>query len=789
MKEDSRQPSSWLFDEPITDKSEDKYQRAEYTQNLADALLYSTDPHGLIIGIHGPWGSGKTSLKNLLINALKASENTDEFHIIEFEPWMYSGSGQLVSLLFKQIAKTLSGKTNFLCRAFLRLITASNHCSSLLLKLSNSLPARLSFTVKLIAILFSDIGNHLDPNRHDMQMLSKQRKKLKKKLDATKTKIIVFIDDLDRLTDSEIAEMLRAVKAVGDLPYVTYVLLYDREVVTKSLDKTCHNKGNEYLEKIIQVPIGLPEPPKEAVQTMLSSEIESIIQLERREPAALTGSDSNSTSFIDIYQACIDPFVNNIRDAIRLINEFKIRYGVLKDDVEPGDLLGITSIEVFRPSLYRWIIEHKNLICSHNAPLMFTSPSSIETAIEQSSDRLEGLLNNMDSRSGEAGRQDSAAVKALFPFAKVSTLRPNGQKNISFSYLDPNGADRHIYRPEHFDAYFRLSIEQDSLHENAYKDFLLYDPLDSAGIDKQHWDIFQNTLFASKAGKYLGNSNNDRAAKVVDFCLNLEETFSNINQGYMTLNVTLSILKAGCRYPNYEALFDTLTQQILDSDSPLSLVLCAYLLYKINAELSPKNDTEKSYGIFQYLPLRLPNFPILDLPIRSDSWKNNLNILCNKMSNQLKKWKFKPLMKLLSGGGMQLYAYCIPALFEKSDDQYKAFIVFSHMVDNAHFVLFTIDALVKKVNDKYAINVPLIQQLIEVDTYKAIVTRLINDASFRAKVYSIINIHSVAAYEVVLENNTSANSVSDKQVETILKEWEKQIKTQSGPSTSTTVYV
>lgn len=774
MRENSIHQSSWLFDEPITDKSEDKYQRAEFTQNLAYALLDSTDSHGLIIGIHGPWGSGKTSLKNLLINALKAHENTNEFHIIEFEPWMYSGSGQLVSLLFKQIAQTLSGKTNFLYRAFLRLLTASNPCSSILLELSNCLSPRASFTVELAASLFSNIGNYLDPDKHDMQMLSKQRRKLRKKLDSGKTKIIVFIDDLDRLTDNEIVEMLKAVKAVGDLPYVSYVLLYDRDTLTKSLDHTCHNKGAEYLEKIIQVPIGLPEPPKKAVQMMLASAIGSIDQPERDKSETLTGSDSSTSSPTDIYQACIVPFVNNIRDAIRLTNDFKIRYEVLKDDVEFWDLLGITSIEVFRPNLYRWIIEHKNLICSHNVPFMSTVQSSAETAIEHLSDILEDLLQDMDSRYGETGRQDSAAVKALFPFAKVSTLRSNGLKNVSLSYLNPNGADRHIFRPEHFDAYFRLSIEQDSLHENEYKQFLLYDPLNSIDIDKHHWDIFKNTLFASKAGRYLGFNDSYRAAKVVDFCLDLEEKFSNEDQGYMTLNVALSILNAGYNYENYKALLDTLTQQILDSGSPLSLVLCAYLAYKIKVEILSEARTKKSCEDIEYLSSSLPYISILNPAFRSAGWKNRANQLCNKLSNRLKQWESESSIKPLSGRAMSIYANCLPALFDKYDDLHKSFMVFSHIVDKEHFVIFTLNALVHKVHNNYSMNLRLIQELIKNDAYKATVAKLINDVSFKTKVYSIINIHSVAAYEVALENATSANPVPAYKVDKILKEWKKQ---------------
>lgn len=788
MRENSVQYSSWLFDEPITDKSEDEYQRAEYTQNLADALLNNTDSHGLIIGIHGPWGSGKTSLKNLLINALKASENVNGCHIIKFEPWMYSGSGQVVSLLFKQIAQTLSGKTNFLYRAVLRLATISDFWNPLISTLFKAFSPAYSYSINLIASFFNNIGNYLAPDSKDLKVLAEQRRKLKRKLNATKTRIIVFIDDLDRLTDSEIAAMLRAVKAVGDLPYVTYVLLYDRYVVAKSLDKTCHNKGDEYLEKIIQVPIGLPEPPKEVVERMLTSEIHRIMQSDRRETTALKSLDSSSISFIDINQTCIAPYVNNLRDAIRLTNEFKIRYQVLKDDVEPGDLLGITSLEIFRPSLYRWIIEHKNLLCSHYEPSTLTPRLPTETAIEHLSDRLKELLDNMASDNQEAGKQDIEAVKALFPFAKASTLGFGSQNNISLSYLDPNGADRHIFRPEHFDAYFRLSIEQYSLHESEYKQFLLYDALSPADLDNHHWNIFHNTLFAGKAGKYLGNSHNDRAAKLIEFCFDLEEKYNNVDQGYMTLKVVLKILNAGDKYPDYEALFDTVTQQILNSESPLSLLLCAYLASIIRIELWTENSDKKTDKQIEYLSSKLQYISTPAFPVRAKESKNNLNILCSKFRDRLKIWKFKSSVKPLSGKVVSIYANSIPALFSKYDELYKAFIVFSHVVDKAHFVMFTLDALVHKIDGDYIMNFPLLQQLVSADAYQVAITKLIYDVSLRNDI-SIIDIGSIAAYGILLKSDTPANSVSAKKVDLVLKEWKKQMKTNSDTDQLETYYL
>lgn len=116
-------------DKPIMSHDEDLYHWGAYADNLAQALRQCSFDEGLVIGIEGPWGSGKTSLKNLLIEKLNPEDpakqqtesgktarqqdnpedSTEPVPVVEFEPWMYSGSGRLVSLLFKQISLSLSG--------------------------------------------------------------------------------------------------------------------------------------------------------------------------------------------------------------------------------------------------------------------------------------------------------------------------------------------------------------------------------------------------------------------------------------------------------------------------------------------------------------------------------------------------------------------------------------------------------------------------------------------------------------------------------------------------------
>ncbi|WP_029067309.1 P-loop NTPase fold protein [Lachnobacterium bovis] len=83
--------------------------------------------------------------------------------------------------------------------------------------------------------------------------LDETKKKLEDALLETHQRIIVVIDDIDRLTNAQIRDIFQLVKQVGDFPNVIYLLSMDRDVVTRALEEVHDCDGYEYLEKIIQV--------------------------------------------------------------------------------------------------------------------------------------------------------------------------------------------------------------------------------------------------------------------------------------------------------------------------------------------------------------------------------------------------------------------------------------------------------------------------------------------------------------------------------------------------------
>ena len=86
-------------------------------------------------------------------------------------------------------------------------------------------------------------------------------------------KIIVIVDDMDRMETSEILDTFRLIKSIADFPNITYILSLDRDLVCKNLTDFQKSRGEAYLDKIIQHPIFLPIPSPETLINMISKKI------------------------------------------------------------------------------------------------------------------------------------------------------------------------------------------------------------------------------------------------------------------------------------------------------------------------------------------------------------------------------------------------------------------------------------------------------------------------------------------------------------------------------------
>ena len=187
--------------------------------------------------------------------------------------------------------------------------------------------------------------------------LEKTKELLESALVEVNKKIVIIIDDIDRLTNSQIRDVFQLVKQVADFPNIIYILAMDREVVRRALQEVHNVDGNEYLQKIIQVPFEIPELRKSKLNSIFFSRLDEVVK---------EISDKikwDDMYWKDVFQNCIEPYINTLRDVNRVINTFQFKYGAMYEETAFEDMIGITTIEVLDPELYKWIGNNKEAVC------------------------------------------------------------------------------------------------------------------------------------------------------------------------------------------------------------------------------------------------------------------------------------------------------------------------------------------------------------------------------------------------------------------------------------------
>ena len=158
----------------------------------------------LTIGLIGEWGSGKTSILNMVEYYLKDSE----IKIIKFNPWLlYSSYNQLVEQFLDELIRGFTySRDNSLIDILKRYKFKVNNLE-LLKKLASS--ASLLCDSKAGNI----VENILSYSSDEENLAS-----LKEKIDEqfVNHKVVCIIDDLDRLSRDEISETFKLIKIMAD---------------------------------------------------------------------------------------------------------------------------------------------------------------------------------------------------------------------------------------------------------------------------------------------------------------------------------------------------------------------------------------------------------------------------------------------------------------------------------------------------------------------------------------------------------------------------------------------
>ena len=430
-------------DKPINTGEQDLLGRLSFSNQLGKAIYEYNGEDGLVIGLYGKWGTGKTSVINMTINEInKLAENDDNKPLImKFAPWNYSDKNNLISFFFQKLKNKIDVEDNeeFKMKVGKALSDYSGAFDAL--SLVPVVGSGIAAVLKTVAQVQGD-------NLMQGADLDQTREILEKALIKVNKKIVVIIDDIDRLTNSQIRDVFQLVKQVADFPNVIYVLVMDREVVRSALTEVHNIDGNEYLEKIIQIPFEIPELRKSKLHNIFFSKLNQIASDVPNEVVL------DEAYWNNVFRNCIEPYINTLRDVNRVINTFQFRYGMLCQETSFEDMIGITTLEVLEPKLYKWICNNKDAVCGgfmHG----FLSHNSNKPDYRK-------VYHNEFERLGIKPDLAIHCVSAMFPvFAKDVNEYPYGYQPIS----DIRGKMR-VAHEERFDLYFMLDLENIRVSRN-----------------------------------------------------------------------------------------------------------------------------------------------------------------------------------------------------------------------------------------------------------------------------------------------------------------------------------
>ena len=233
---------NYTADKPINEEKDDRFQRYPFSRRIADTIISRKSKESIVFGLFGAWGEGKSSVLNFINQELQKNE-----HIIRINlnPWRYSDEDSLLYSFFKKIADALGKQLETKGEKFKGFVKKYGSAGSIL------------------GFDFSGIGKSMAE-----QDLEKLKERIDDFLDEGSSKVVIFIDDIDRLDKQEIYALFRLVKLTADFANTTYILSFDETMVAAAIGERFGTgdlkSGASFLEKIIQVPLNIPKAQPEA---------------------------------------------------------------------------------------------------------------------------------------------------------------------------------------------------------------------------------------------------------------------------------------------------------------------------------------------------------------------------------------------------------------------------------------------------------------------------------------------------------------------------------------------
>lgn len=420
--------SKYFNDSPIERAEDDQYGIAPFAGTIATSLVKIEDPIGSTIAINGPWGSGKSSAVNLIRSELDRL-NDQTLKVVDFRCWWYRGEEALalafLQKLNSELEETVGHKVKGLVPELGRHLLQAGPVIGTAVSLA---------TTGGVGALVSGSAAFAKRFFPDKDSLEKTFLKLSKALGDQDKRLLVIVDDIDRLSPDEALAIFRLVKSVGRLPNVMYLLVFDRELAEQAVAARYPSEGPHFLEKIIQASFELPAPSPTDLNNAMLGSFEKICG---------SPPEQHIVRFMNLFYDIVAPYLTTPRHVTRLINAISVTWPPMAESVSRADFLALETLRLYEPGLFRAIRANREEVIGSGNSLYRD---------KRDSSKFEPFLRGVPE---ERQTHLKLILQRLFP-AMEDTMYGDGFDSIW-------DAERRVCVSKNFDTYFRLSLSDETI--------------------------------------------------------------------------------------------------------------------------------------------------------------------------------------------------------------------------------------------------------------------------------------------------------------------------------------
>lgn len=335
-------------DSPIKNTKDDKLDKlfSKTVKKVINIVDKNSFKSSYTIGINSEWGNGKSTILRMVKNELK---NDSDKILVDFNPWMGFDKKVLIKDFFNSLSESLieNDISNEVYQYSEELVNATN--DSVLKTIKN-----IFYKEKSLETLFKSINNKI-------KLLNK--------------KIVVFVDDIDRLDNEEIFQLLKLIRNTANFQNTYFIMAYDREYVVSSINGLNEYSSINYLDKIINTELTLPYFDRNILKEIFRIKLIEKIgeKYKERVDDALDNEMDNSDIFDNDENISnnFNDWINNIRQVKKLFNSIYINFNGFFDEINFTDLFYIELLKLKYPYFYKILYSEKESLLRNRSNKLY----------------------------------------------------------------------------------------------------------------------------------------------------------------------------------------------------------------------------------------------------------------------------------------------------------------------------------------------------------------------------------------------------------------------------------